>query len=37
MDLVKWCADQPLVDLTVGKPDLDSLFRKFYSDDGESP
>ncbi len=37
MDLVKWCADQPLVDLTVGKPDLDSLFRQFYSDDGESP
>lgn len=37
MDLVKWCADQPLADLTVGKPDLDSLFRQFYSDDGESP
>ncbi len=37
MELVKWCAGQPLVDLTVGKPDLDSLFRQFYSDDGESP
>ena len=36
MELVKWCAGQPLVDLTVGKPDLDSLFRQFYSDDGES-
>ncbi len=37
MDLVKWCAGQPLVDLTVGKPDLDSLFRQFYRDDRESP
>jgi len=37
MDLVKWCAEQPLADLTVGKPDLDSLFRQFYRDDRESP
>ena len=36
MELVKWSAGQPLADLTVGKPDLDSLFRQFYSDDVES-
>ncbi len=35
-ELVKWSAGQPLADLTVGKPDLDSLFREFYHDDGES-
>lgn len=36
MELVKWSAGQPLADLTVGKPDLDSLFRQFYIEDGGS-
>lgn len=29
-DLVRWAAAQPIEDLAVGEPDLDSLFRRFY-------
>ena len=35
MDLVRWSASQPLDDLTVGRPDLESLFHQFY-EQGES-
>ena len=30
MDLVRWSAAQPLDDLTIGRPDLEGLFREFY-------
>ncbi len=29
-DLVRWAADQPIRDLTIGPPDLESLFHRFY-------
>lgn len=29
-DLVKWCAEQPLDDLSISPPDLDTLFRRMY-------
>jgi ABC-2 type transport system ATP-binding protein len=28
--LVRWAAQQPLADMTISPPDLESLFRKFY-------
>lgn len=31
-DLVRWSAEQPLDDMTIGKPDLDSLFHAYYED-----
>ena len=30
IELVRWAAGQPLDDLTISKPDLESLFREFY-------
>ena len=32
--LVRWAATQPIEDLTIGHPDLDSLFRRYYRDGG---
>jgi len=29
-ELVRWAATQPIEDLSVGPPDLESLFRKYY-------
>ena len=29
-ELVRWAAEQPLQDISIGQPDLESLFRKFY-------
>ena len=29
-DLIRWLADKPVEDLTIGQPDLDSLFRQYY-------
>ena len=29
--LVQWAATQPIEDLTIGHPDLDSLFRRYYA------
>ncbi len=29
-DLVHWLADKPVADLTIGLPDLDTLFRRYY-------
>jgi hypothetical protein len=28
--LVRWAAGQPLADMTISPPDLETLFRKFY-------
>ena len=36
MDLVRWSADQPLEDMTLGKPDLDSLFHTYYEDKADT-
>jgi len=30
MELVRWAATQPIEDLTVGRPDLEGLFRCYY-------
>ncbi|MEE8458229.1 MAG: ABC transporter ATP-binding protein [Phycisphaerales bacterium] len=30
--LVQWAATQPIEDLTIGHPDLDSLFRRYYAE-----
>jgi ABC-2 type transport system ATP-binding protein len=30
MDLVRWAATQPIEDLTIGRPDLETLFRCYY-------
>jgi hypothetical protein len=27
---VRWAAQQPLTDVTISPPDLETLFRKFY-------
>ena len=32
--LVRWAATQPIEDLTIGHPDLDSLFRRYYEGGG---
>jgi len=34
-ELVRWAATQPIRDLTIGPPDLESLFHKFYQSPGE--
>ena len=33
-ELVRWAAAQPIKDLSVGQPDLEQLFRGFYSREG---
>jgi len=35
-DLVRWAAERDLADLTLGKPDLERLFHRYYRD-GSSP
>jgi ABC-2 type transport system ATP-binding protein len=30
MDLVRWAATQPIEDMTIGRPDLEVLFRRYY-------
>ncbi len=32
MELVRWCAGQPIDDLTIGQPDLASLFQEYYDE-----
>ena len=34
-DLIRWAASQPLADLEIGSPNLDALFRSFYSTDAD--
>ncbi len=29
-DLIRWLSERPVEDLTIGQPDLDSLFRQYY-------
>ncbi|MCA9047891.1 MAG: ABC transporter ATP-binding protein [Planctomycetaceae bacterium] len=31
-DLIRWAANEPVVDLGIGEPGLESLFRRYYSD-----
>jgi len=35
-ELVKWVATQPIADVTIGPPDLSTLFRAFYRDDDDA-
>jgi ABC-2 type transport system ATP-binding protein len=35
--LVAWLADKPLDDLTVGRPDLETLFRQYYASEPATP
>jgi ABC-2 type transport system ATP-binding protein len=35
MELVRWCGEQPLVDVNISSPDLDRLFRAFYAESGK--
>ncbi len=32
--LIRWLADRPVDDLSIGRPDLEALFRRFYEGDG---
>jgi ABC-2 type transport system ATP-binding protein len=34
--LVQWAAKQPIEDVTIGHPDLDSLFRRYYAQSPET-
>ena len=34
--LLKWIANRPIADLSIGAPDLESLFRRFYRDEDDS-
>ena len=36
-ELVRWAATQPIDDVAIGPPSLDSLFRRFYRTQEESP
>lgn len=36
-DLVRWSASQPLEDLSIGQPDLETVFRAFYEERGDGP
>ncbi len=35
--LLKWLATQPIADLTIQRPDLETLFRRFYQSDAPPP
>lgn len=35
-DLVRWCANHPIDDLSIERPDLASLFQQYYVDSGET-
>ena len=38
VEFVRWCAGQPIEDVTIGAPDLAALFRGYYQEaDEESP
>jgi beta-exotoxin I transport system ATP-binding protein len=36
-ELVRWAAQQPIDDIAIGPPNLESLFRRFYQAGEESP
>ena len=33
MPLVRWASEQPLADIRIGKPNLESMFRRFYEEE----
>ncbi len=35
MDLVKWAATMPLTDLAISEPNLETLFKQYYRQDGD--
>lgn len=35
--LVQWAAQQPIQDLEIGRPDLETLFRSYYQPNGVAP
>jgi len=35
--LIRWVADHPISDVTIGQPDLEHLFREFYRSPEETP
>ncbi len=37
VDLTQWAASQPIVDLSIGKPNLEFLFRQYYNHDSDRP
>ena len=36
-ELVRWLADKPLDDLSVGRPDLETLFHQYYASESATP
>jgi len=34
-DLLQWAAQQPIADLSIGRPDLEALFRRYYHEEEE--
>lgn len=36
-ELIRWIADKPVADLSIGQPDLDSVFRRYYDDEAVEP
>jgi ABC-2 type transport system ATP-binding protein len=35
--LTRWAASQPIMDLSIGQPNLEYLFRQYYNDNSERP
>lgn len=35
-ELVRWAAEQPLVDISIGPPDLESVFHQYYQTENDS-
>ncbi|MFG0329423.1 MAG: ABC transporter ATP-binding protein [Phycisphaerales bacterium] len=33
-DLIEWAAGRPVIDLSIGQPDLQTVFRRFYEEGG---
>ena len=36
-ELIRWLAPQAIGDLTIGRPDLESLFRRYYQEQADQP
>ena len=36
-ELLVWCRDKPIADLTIGVPDLSEIFRRYYEGDESKP
>lgn len=36
VDFIRWAAEQPLTDISLGLPNLETLFRGFYADDSDN-